>query len=33
MSALCIELIHAGSDIILDAYYASKHLIEDFRNY
>ena len=33
MSALCIKLINAGSYIILEAYYASKHLIEEFRKH
>lgn len=31
MSALWVELIHAGSYIILDAKFASKQLIEEFR--
>ncbi|NEO58146.1 MAG: transposase [Okeania sp. SIO3B5] len=33
MSSLCAELIHAGSYIILDAYFASKQLIEELRKH
>ena len=33
MSTLCVELIDAGSYIILDAYFASKHLIEELRQH
>ena len=33
MSSLCVELIHAGSYIILDAYFASKELIKEFRKH
>ncbi|NER06634.1 MAG: transposase, partial [Okeania sp. SIO3C4] len=33
MSGLCIELIYAGSYVILDAYFASKQLIEKFRKH
>ncbi|MGB3511178.1 MAG: transposase [Microcoleaceae cyanobacterium] len=33
MSALCLELIHAGSYIILDAKFASKQLIEKLRQH
>lgn len=33
MSTLCVELIHAGSYIILDAYFASQQLIEEFRKH
>ena len=31
MSALCLKLINGGGYIILDAYYASKNLIQKFR--
>lgn len=33
MSALCVELLKGGSYIILDAYFASKTLIEKFREH
>ncbi|NEP91439.1 MAG: hypothetical protein F6K18_34175 [Okeania sp. SIO2C2] len=33
MSTLCVELIHAGGYIILDASKASKQLIEEFRKH
>ncbi len=33
MSALCVEMLHAGSYIILDAYFASKNLIEELRKH
>ncbi|NEP87741.1 MAG: transposase [Okeania sp. SIO2C2] len=33
MSSLCVELIDAGSYIILDAYFASKELIEELRKH
>ncbi|NES68867.1 MAG: hypothetical protein F6K24_28385 [Okeania sp. SIO2D1] len=33
MSTLCVELIHAGSYIILDAYFALLELIEEFRKH
>ncbi|NET15692.1 MAG: hypothetical protein F6K08_24110 [Okeania sp. SIO1H6] len=33
MSTLCVELIHAGNYIILDAFFASKQLIEELRKH
>lgn len=33
MSTMCVELIHAGSYIILDAKFASKQLIEELRKH
>lgn len=33
MSALCVKFMSAGSYIILDAYFASKKLIEEFREH
>jgi hypothetical protein len=33
MSGLCREYIEAGSSVILDAYFASKALIQDFRSH
>lgn len=33
MLNLCVKLMQAGSYIILDAYFASKELIEEFRNH
>jgi len=33
MSGLCKEYIEAGSYVILDAYFASKNLIKEFRSH